>query len=368
MRSHGQDQDVLATWLVADTKSHASFFPQAGLDSSSAGFQDIYWRCVVCFFASSRRVGNRARHLFYTNVERIPHVDGFDVAGALARLDVEVRVLPIKSRLGVEKVSAWNNQFYILDIIEDLFRSSDCENVAVFDSDCVWVRPADELLADVSQRGILSLCIPYALDHRVNGASRREMRQAAEQLTGRPLRRAPYYSGGELFAARFDYLQKVHAVAQQMWAQLQAAPPGELAIYEEGHLLSIIYELMEIPVGTADPHIRRMWTALRLYNVTWEDVDSSRCVWHLPTEKKTGFADLFAAVRDEGSWFWTSRPEDMRLRIAATMGIPSRSSTQWARKVASRMADHWRSRSKRLMNALPAHRLVGLKPSGRPPT
>jgi hypothetical protein len=76
---------------------------------------------------------------------------------------------------------------------------------------------------------------------------------------------------------------------------------------------------------------------MRLNNVTAEDVDSGRCIWHLPMEKKTGFADLFALVKDPESWLWHAPPEEMRLRLARVMGIPKRSARQWALQVESRI-------------------------------
>ena len=333
-------QDVIATWFVADTKDKSSFFPQAGIGSSSLKFQEIYWRCVACFFATSARIGHSARHILFTNVGHLPLVDGVSLERLLNDFGVEVRTLPITHRLGREKVSRWNNQFYILDIIDDLCNSFTFKSATVLDSDCVWVRRADRLFTDIKRRGILSLCIPYAADLKVNGGSRRDMRRAAMLLANKQLRNDPYYCGGELFAADSESVKRIHELAKTMWSRLQASAPREIPVYEEGHFLSIIYELLDVPIGTADPHIRRMWTALRLYNVSWEDIDSSRCVWHLPTEKKTGFVDLFSAVRDANSWFWQTEPEQLRLKIAAAMGIPNRTTWQWAKKVQSRTVDH----------------------------
>jgi hypothetical protein len=340
MRYQSDSSAIIATWLVADAPQDASVFPQTGLDSASTHFQQIYWRCVACFFATSVRMGNAARHLFFTNVERLPNIDGFSLDELFLHLGVEVRTLPITHRLGRSKVSTWNNQFYVLDIIKDLHARQEFQCAAVLDSDCVWVRRADEFLADIGRRGVLTLCIPYALDFKVNRGSRQDLRQAALQLAGKALLRDPYYAGGELFAATRDNIGRIYELAAPMWQRLQASEPGEIPIYEEGHFLSIVYELLDIPIGTADPHIRRMWTALRLYNVTWEDIHSSRCVWHLPMEKKTGFVELFAAVRNTESWFWAVPPDQLRPRIAAAMGMPRPSPRQWLNKARSRAMDH----------------------------
>lgn len=312
-------------------------FPQVGLDSSTRAFQNVYWRCIVCFFASSRRQNPDARHVLFTTATRVPVLDGLDLADLFAELQVEVVVLPITHRLGAERVKAWNNVFYILDVIAFLHRTGGFDRAVVMDSDCLWVRPADGLMADIGRHGLLSMSIPYAYDEKLNGASRRDMVLAARFLADRDFDFVPNFSGGELFAATRDSLAEVHRVSAGLWDRLMAEPKDEVSVFTEEHLLSLVYAILNLPVGTGDPHIRRMWTALRLNNVTAEDIDSGRCAWHLPMEKKTGFVDLYALVRDRGSWFWSVPPEDLRLRLAAVMGIPRRSPRQWIKQVGSRL-------------------------------
>ena len=345
-------QDIISTLLVIDRPEDASVFPQVGLDSSKAAFQDVYWRCVAGFFASSTRQNPGARHILFTTAERVPSVQGFDLARLFHQLGVEVERLPITHRLGRDRVAAWNNVFYILDVIAHLDQVGGFDRAVVMDSDCLWVRPADGLLADVERRGLLSMSIPYPYDEKLNGASRRDIVRAARQLGGYDLAFVPNFSGGELFAATRAGVADIQRMVSGLWTRLATAPPGEVAIYTEEHLLSLAYELLDVPTGSGDPHIRRMWTALRLNNVTAEDVDSGRCAWHLPMEKKTGFADLFALVRDPTSWFWTLPPGDLRLRLAGVMGIPRRSPRQWMRQADSRL------------RYLAAKRLSGLRLSG----
>ncbi|MCJ2082819.1 hypothetical protein [Methylobacterium sp. J-090] len=323
--------------MVLDQAEDASLFPQVGLDSSTETFQSVYWRCIVCFFATSTRQNPTARHVLFTTAVRLPELDGLDLADFFAEVGVEVVVLPITHRLGSDRVKAWNNVFYILDIIAYLHRIDKFDRVVVMDSDCLWVRPADGLMSDIGRQGVLSMSIPYAYDEKLNGASRRDMVRAGRLLAGQDFQFVPNFSGGELFAATRAGIFDVHRVCAGMWQRLISVPPGEVAVYTEEHLLSLAYAILNVPTGTGDPHIRRMWTALRLNNVTAEDVDSGRCAWHLPMEKKTGFVDLYALIRDRTSWFWSLPPEDLRLRLAGVMGIPRRSPRQWMKQVGSRL-------------------------------
>lgn len=344
-------QDLISTLLVLDRPEDASVFPQVGLDSSQRSFQDVYWRCVACFFATSARQNPGVRHAFFTNAEALPVVDGLDLRELMRRLGVEIVQLPITHRLGRDKVTSWNNVFYILDVIAHLDREGGFDRAVVMDSDCVWVRPADGLMADVGRHRALSLSIPYSYDEKLNNASRRDMVRAAQQLAGHSFDFIPNFSGGEIFAASRAGLAEVQGLVSGLWERLLASPPGEVHVYTEEHLLSIAYEMLNLPTGTADPHIRRLWTALRLNNVTAEDVDSGRCAWHLPMEKKTGFADLFKAVKDRESWLWTVPPEEIRLRVARVMGLPKRSPRQWALQVEARLRFYAGKRLSRLKGA-----------------
>jgi hypothetical protein len=330
-------RDVIATWFVADTPETASSFPQSGHNSASASFQDIYWRCVACFFATASRQAPHAKFVFYTNTAHIPTVGGTDLRAFLSGLDVEIRTLPIEHRLGKDKVSTWGNQFYILDILEDLARRDDFDTVCVLDSDCVWVRPIGSMLADIERRGILSLSIPYMEEFNNNGATRYDMQRAAALLTGREMTWVPHYSGGEIFAATRAAVDEVLSLSRPMWAKLSQSGRGEIPVNEEGQFLSILYELIDVPVGTADPHCKRMWTALNLYSVSNEDIYSSRCIWHLPMEKKTGFRDLYTVVCQPSSWFWTMPKDHLFKKIAAIMGIPKRSLRQTSMHVVARL-------------------------------
>lgn len=345
-------QHIIASWLVIDDPTNASGFPQTGHDSSNIDFQNVYWRCVVCFYVTLARQSPGSRKLFFTNVDHLPEIDGCDIGRIFSDLNVEMVTLHAVRRLGSAKVDSWNNQFFILDIIAHLASRHDYETVLILDADCVWVRSPDAMIFDIRRRGILSLSQPYPESFAVNGVTRPDMMRAAALMTGNPLPCVPHYSGGELFAATATRVLDVWRYAEAMWERLSNAEPGEIPITEEGQFLSIIYEYLDVPVGTADPHCRRLWTALRLNNVSMEDKDSARCIWHLPMEKKTGFSDLFKVACDERAWLWTDDPENLRENIAKVMGIPRRSGKQWLMQVAARVAFHREKLDRRLRGAV----------------
>jgi hypothetical protein len=328
---------IIATWLVADTVAERTEYPQVPGDSATFAFQAVYWRCVVCFFATASKMQVPARRILFTNVSVIPYIDGYDLAAVLQRFGVEVIRLPITHRLHNASVQRWGNQFYILDIIRGAERNLQFDSLVVLDSDCVWVRDAGGLLDDLARFGILTLELAHREDELINGISRQNMKLVAQSLAGRSFKHVPHYVGGEIFACTRSKISEVRDHAERLWEMIENDPSPLLR--EEAHFLSVIYDVMNIPPGTADAHLKRMWTAFHLNNVTSEDLIAGRCLWHLPYEKRDGFADLFTEVLKPGSAFWQLPNEQIPAYMARTMGVPRRNAVKWLRNFAARLYD-----------------------------
>src|SRR5258708_7790033 len=147
-------EPIIATWLVADSVEEQSGFPQVSGDSSSPTFQAVYWRCVACLFATLIKVNAPGRRVLFTNVERLPVIDGIAFDTLLKQFGVEIWYLPTVRRLRHPAIQKWANQFYILDIIAAVEPYRDFSSLIVLDADCIWVRSADELLVDLSRFGV----------------------------------------------------------------------------------------------------------------------------------------------------------------------------------------------------------------------
>ena len=207
----------------------------------------------------------------------------------------------------------------------------------MLDSDCVWVRPAEGFLGDLARFGVLTLDLAHREDELINGISRQDMRQAAQMLSGRPVAHIPHYVGGEIFACSREKIDEVRSHAARLWDMLK--DEQNPALREEAHLLSVVYDVMNVTPGGADAHLKRMWTAFHWNNVTSEDIASGRCLWHLPYEKRDGFADLFAEVMQPGSTFWQLPNGQIPSYMAGIMGLPRRGAVKWVRNVTARIRD-----------------------------
>ncbi|SDT59564.1 hypothetical protein [Bradyrhizobium canariense] len=326
---------VITTWFVSDDPEHASFFPQIGGSSETTEAKAIYWRCILCFFASSIAVNPRNTHVLFTN-SKLPIVDGVDVAQAFDQWQVRVVYLPISYRLPRGRVEAWGNQFYIFDIIKYLAEFCENECYLVLDSDCVWVRPVTELAKAIGQHGVLT----YLIDDRehpeaepINGLSRQGMARFLGSVGGKPRDSIPY-CGGEIFAATRDETKRLAGQIDRVWAHVLADEKDTPK--EEAHLLSILYAMNEYEVGTANSFIKRIWTTFKRNNVEASDVDLT--IWHLPSEKMFGFRRLFRKLvtgrhnyRDPAALGF--RPDVYGL----TMGLPRRSASKLVRDISAKL-------------------------------
>ena len=165
---------AICTWFVSDAEADATFFPQIGANSNKRETQDIYWRCVACFFASSVVANPGRRHVFFSNAAP-PVVDGVSFAELFRQWRVEVVTLPITYRLSKGEVKSWGNQFYIFDIIDWMAAATQTARWIVLDADCVWIRPADEIERAIDEHGVLTYELgddEHAADEAINGLSR----------------------------------------------------------------------------------------------------------------------------------------------------------------------------------------------------
>ncbi|WP_412068171.1 hypothetical protein [Rubrivirga sp. IMCC43871] len=334
---------VISTWFYAEQEGEESVYPQVGGRSSSTWFQAVYWRCVVDFFAASARVNPDVEHRLYTNVDTIPDVEGFDTGAFLARLGVEIVVLPYAMRPPAGYFGAWANQFYVLDVTAHLAETLGPDDVGLLlDSDCVFTRPVGPLADAAREHGALTFNAQIGPDEEQNGLTPREMGQIYQSLGGGSGDGAdpiPAYVGGEIVAGTGTALAAIVAEARAVWPEmLRRHEAGLPKFNEEAHLLSYVYHRLDYPLGTADPFIDRMFTWFT--GATVAPGHEEMMIWHLPNEKRLGLRRLFRAVADDASWFWTM-PTDgpWRQRLGQTLGVPKRTPVKWVRDVGRAVRD-----------------------------
>jgi len=332
-------ETAIATWFVADDTRDATFLPQVHSQSDAPEAQAIYWRCTVCFYASSLALNPGAKHIFYTNCAAI-RVDGINVLELLAGWGVEIRTVPITWRLPRGAVGAWGNQFYVFDAIREFVASESAERLVLLDSDCLWIKPVEPMETAIDREGALTYRLSEgqpAPDKPINGLSPAGMARFMAVHGGPKLPETPYF-GGEVYAATREASQRLLHRAELIWPQVVAGV--EDAPREEAHLLSIAYVIEGIASGTCNPFIRRMWTTFKHNNLQPSDGDLT--VWHLPAEKKTGFADLFREIVAVAGLHPSRDAKAMGLTVenyARHMGHPRRRLGKFLRDASLKVAE-----------------------------
>lgn len=328
---------LIATWFVADRPDEATYFPQIGRHSADAGAKAVYWRCILCFYATSLALNPDHPHAFFTNTD-LPSVDGIDVARLFARWGVEVVRLPIRYRVPPGRVDSWGNQFYIFDVIDHLVAVRRWRSAIILDSDVVWTKPAGAIAERVARDGVLTYTHDldaYAAGAPINGVTREEL-AAFMARHGGPRRDSIVYCGGEIFCGTLDAMARIAARVPPLWQAVLAGEEG--APKEEAHLLSLIYAMEDMPIGNADDVIKRMWTTFHHHTVTTADL--ALPLWHLPSEKRSGFPDLFAQLRAAG--LESNAPADLGITpgmMARIFGIPRRSAGKLIRDLSAKIGD-----------------------------
>lgn len=332
---------AICTWFVADDSSNATYSPQLGMLSDVPEVQHTYWRCITVFFASSLAVNPDARHMFFSNVKP-PRIDGTDLNDLFESWGIEVVRLPITWRLSPDKVSAWANQFYIFEILHHFALNPVVERVLVLDNDCIWLKSVAEMEAEIDSHGALTYLLddhPYRPDTPINGLTQEGMERFIARH-GAPGTSVPY-CGGEFFAARIERAARMAQRMQVLWPEIAEQAPD--APTEDGHMFSVLYALEGIAIGTANRFIRRLWTTFHFSNLSARD--DGLTIWHLPAEKKTGFAALYKRLMANPALHPSRDAAAMGLTFAnyaRAMGWPRRRPVKLVRDLSLKLAEKLR--------------------------
>ena len=295
----------ICTWIYLDSKEEESSYTQVGNNSSDVHFQEVYWRCVYVFFCSSVKNNPKHKHILFTNSREIPTIKDLSIRDELSKLGVQFITLPLTFRVPTGYFNSWRNQFYIFDILQHIgenFSDEDC--FLILDSDCLWLKPADEIMNHIHQHGILPYFLNASVKEEIHGLNRLQMKELFEELLGYVLPTVPEYLGGEWFAATGKYIRELNAHVPAIWKQsMERHEQGTLKCNEEAHMLSALYYKVGYDGYESKMFVRRIWTISSIRrDVTDEDLELT--VWHCPSEKKYGITRLFEDIIKNPEAYW----------------------------------------------------------------
>lgn len=316
----------ICTWFCADEKGHESIFPQTGQKSSSAAHQHIYWRCLLLFYATSKRFNTGEKHVFFTNVRELPVVDGRNTADILCDLNVEVVYTNFRYRTPKGYFGMFQNQFYEFSILEYIVghNTRQGDQYLILDSDCIFLHPVDSLFKEAEVQGFMSFEDDCTTDLVIHGLSRRDMKALYEDLLQRPVSEIPGYHLGEFFLASVSNINLIFADFLVLWPELlRRFGAGQPKFNEEAHTLSYIYYKNGLLASPKRTIMKRIWTNPVFYRNV-EKTDPDLAIWHLPSEKTYGLADLYEViVRDSPDYSLSLDDAAYRQTVQAKLGIPN---------------------------------------------
>lgn len=280
--------------MYAESSEDGGQYAQIPGPSSEKSSHLIYWRCVLVFFTlAKKQISGRddVRLCLFTNVARLPVVDGVDLGPYLEKLEVDIIQIDFRWRPRFPQ-RAWYNQFFVFDIL-DYFEvhAHDQDHFIVADSDCLAVASLEPMFATLVEDGYLTIDVATEPDENINGITRRHAATLYGVLGGfkQPLV-APYY-GGEFFGISGRYLGSFLALSRDAFAiNNRRAESGMAYLTEEAHVLSFVFLQLGVTAANADRYVRRIWTTWKSNNTRLSDLDLP--VWHVPAEKILGIHKL----------------------------------------------------------------------------
>lgn len=321
--------DYIATWFYRESADEASFYPQMGQRGDSALVHSVYMQIQVPFFRTFRHYNPKARLLFFTNLRRegLPRF----LLGLFDELGVETVTLPYTRRPPKGWYGAWQNQFYLYDILGWMGgRMKADDALLVCDADCLCRTPLDGLFDEIRKQG--SALYEFITDRSatINGITLPEMEAFYTDCYGTPPRSPLAYYGGEFIGLRGDSVCRINEAYAGLWTfNLARADRREPKLNEEAHVLSVLAERLDLRNAVANRYVKRMWTSPQFNNVCPED--ERLAVWHLPYEKKRGLYRLFRLLEKQGG---LGDEERFWHRAKELTGVPAVS-------LRKRLRDRW---------------------------
>lgn len=286
-----QPTDYIATWFYKESAEEASFYPQMGQKGDSSLVHSVYMQIQVPFFKTFRHYNPEAHLLFFTNLSEsgLPRF----LTRLFETLQVKVITLPYTCRPPKEWYAAWQNQFYLYDILKHMESIMEPEDtLLVTDADCLCRSSLSPLFEEVRSGGCALYEFITDRKYKINGITLPEMDSFYEACYGMKPRQPMAYYGGEFICLRGDVVNRINQAYADLWKfNILQKDTGKPKLNEEAHILSILAERLGLRNNLANRYVKRMWTSPQFNNVVPGDEKLS--VWHLPYEKKRGLYRLY---------------------------------------------------------------------------
>lgn len=139
---------------------------------------------MIVFFSTSKKFNKSEKHILFTNVKKLPVVDGRKISSILHDLQVGVIFTDFKYKTPKGYFGSFQNQFYEFSILEYIACSHPGmgDSWLILDSDCIFIKPVNELFKAAAPTGFISFEDNVMPDYVINGLSRTDLKDLYEHL------------------------------------------------------------------------------------------------------------------------------------------------------------------------------------------
>ena len=251
---------------------------------------NMYYRCMVVCYASLRRLYQEAQLVLFTNQE-LPEP-----------FNSQLQLLGVKTVFCASRFvddSEFSNGFpgclFTLDVIEHLAKVqlTDFDYLILLDNDCIVRHRLDEMIEDMVGNQVVYAYEPgYPVNMVANGQSRATLTLALSYMQGQMISTPIALYGGEFYAIPAKLLPDIAQYIQTFWDWMRIEGKAIFGDHlTEEHVMSVAIAMSTNNVRSAGMCVKRIWTTKHFSTV--DGSESAIPVWHLPSEKKKGFAKLY---------------------------------------------------------------------------
>lgn len=287
---------VIATWMYSAPSGDESMHHQVGASIGKQKIKNIYWRCCFNLFRSAKVSNPDAECYLFCNEMPPEQIDGQATKDLLEQFGVSVHILSSISRPDIGYYEAWNTQFIVFDILDELKKLCEADDVVmILDSDCILSKKiSPRFIEKVQSKKALLYTLDGSWEAINNGLSNQELSQVAQEYSPPSKKKEVFYTGGEIICMVGEEIEKVVTLGKAAYKQsLERSEQGQSKFNEEAHMLSYVYGVLNYDDHTANEFIRRIWTDPFISRTCYGD-EIDLLIWHLPAEKKTSLKKLFA--------------------------------------------------------------------------
>lgn len=247
---------------------------------------DMYYRCMVVCYASIRRLYPEAQLALFTN-RVLP--EPFN--GQLKSLAVSTVLCASRYVDDTAFTNGFPGCLFTLDVIEHLAQQhSEFSYLILLDSDCIMRGRLDKL-ADADE-AIIAYEPGYQTNKVTNGQSRASLTLALSYFKGQMVAPPIPFYGGEFYCLPGKSLPGLATRIASFWDWMKTTGISTFGDnLTEEHVMSVVLAQSGEAVLSAAALTKRIWTAAAFCTV--DGSESGIPVWHLPSEKKKGFVNLY---------------------------------------------------------------------------